>query len=268
MKRQLRDILEEYDKFDVFANKTRRNLKFAMIFILISLGIWFFSWFTLVIGFELYEYEIPLLLILIPMMLALLIWYYLDWLAPRFIEQKYNQFIDELRPIFVKRLKDRYNEYILNHLSKKSMIVIGNLEVYQDNQSISIVAPWSMIYSDLAILPFEIEWLKDFDVFSLLELYIQNIPYNQILSVKKSQKTNQNLLSTYDLERIMLDPNLEISAIRVEGENVALGIANDLLYMGNVQVTEINFKEDKLLKTLYLPIDFYSYLSDRNDYKK
>jgi hypothetical protein len=66
----------------------------------------------------------------------------------------------------------------------------------------------------------------------------------------------------------MLDPNLEISAIRVEGENVALGIANDLLYMGNVQVTEINFKEDKLLKTLYLPIDFYSYLSDRNDYKK
>jgi hypothetical protein len=61
----------------------------------------------------------------------------------------------------------------------------------------------------------------------------------------------------------MLDPNLEISAIRVEGENVALGIANDLLYMGNVNVTEINFKEDKIIKTLYLPIEFYIYMSER-----
>jgi hypothetical protein len=66
----------------------------------------------------------------------------------------------------------------------------------------------------------------------------------------------------YDLERIMLDPNLEISAIRVEGENVALGIANDMLALGSVLATEIKFKEDKSIKKLYLPIEFYPYLSD------
>jgi hypothetical protein len=262
MKRQLRDILEEYESHIALTAKIYLIWKSLKYFIVVFGGILLVFWVAPLIFYEMYEYEILLIQILILWWFVSLIWYLGTLVVPIVLEKKHAELIEEMKLIFVERLKERYDKFILNHLIDKNVSYIGELEVYVDNQSISIVAPWSMVYSDLTILPFEIEWLYDFDLFSLLELYINRIDFNQVLSVKQVKTARDLRLSQYDSDRMMLNTNLEVSAIRVEGNNIALGIANDMLALGSVLATEIKFKEDKSIKKLYLPIEFYPYLSD------